>query len=199
LCFFRRACNCLKYSGPRLAICFPPFRPSFTAAGSFFLGKIQRSSFILLTVLCMKNNRAPMRSTSELRSLSVLRAAALIALPAGAAGSIGFMLRAGHRNPSRVLLILFAIWVLSPFVALIFATIVSKDWSVLTRTTLYGVMLVLTVSSLAIYGDVALGPPRAKTAFAFVVLPPASWLLIAITTSIAALISRRRSRRTSDS
>src|SRR6266404_890333 len=146
----------------------------------------------------MKNNRAPMRSTSELRSLSVLRTTALIALPAGAAGSVGFMLRAGHRNPSRVLLILFAIWVLSPFVALVFATIVSKDWSVLTRTTLYAVMLVLTVSSLAIYGDVALGPPRAKTAFAFVVVPPASWLLITTTVSIAALISRRGSRRSND-
>ena len=140
-----------------------------------------------------------MRETSKLRSLSVLRTAALIALPAGAAGSIDFMLRAGHRNPSRVLLILFAIWVLSPFVALVFATIVSKDWSVLTRTTLHGVMLILTVSSLAIYGDVALGPPRAKTAFAFVVVPPVSWLLIAITISIAVLISRRRSARSSDS
>ena len=40
--FSRRACNCLKYSGPRLAISFPPFRPSLTAAGSFFFGKIQR-------------------------------------------------------------------------------------------------------------------------------------------------------------
>jgi len=147
----------------------------------------------------MKNNRAPMQSTNELRSLSVLRTAVLIALPAGAAGSIGFMLRAGHRNPSRVLLILFAIWVISPFVALLFATIVSKDWSVLTRSTLYGVMLVLTVSSLAIYGDVAFGPPRVKTAFAFVVVPPASWLLIAITISTAALISRGRSARSSDS
>ena len=131
-----------------------------------------------------------MRATTNLRSLAVLRTAALIALPAAAAGSVGFMLRAGHRNPSRVLLILFAIWVLSPFVALVFATILSKDWSVLTRTTLYAVILVLTVSSLAIYGDVALGPPRAKTAFAFVVVPPASWLLIAMVVSIAALVSR---------
>jgi len=32
----------LKYSGPRSAISFPPFRPSLTAAGSFFFGKIQR-------------------------------------------------------------------------------------------------------------------------------------------------------------
>ena len=140
-----------------------------------------------------------MCATSNLRSLSVLRTAALIALAAGAGGSIALMLRAGHRNPSRVLLILFAIWVLSPFVALLFAIIVSKDWSVLTRATLYGVILVLTVTSLAIYGDVALGPPRAKTAFVFVVAPPASWLLIAITISTAALISRGRSARSSDS
>jgi hypothetical protein len=31
-----------RYSGPCLAIFFPPFRPSLTAAGSFFFGKIQR-------------------------------------------------------------------------------------------------------------------------------------------------------------
>jgi len=59
-------------------------------------------------------------------------------------------------------------------------------------------MLVLTVSSLAIYGDVAFGPPRTKTAFAFVVFPLASWLMMAITISIAALISRRRSRPSND-
>jgi len=67
------------------------------------------------------------------------------------------------------------------------------------RAMLYGVVLVLTVTSLAIYVDVALGPPRTKTAFVFVVVPPASWLLIAITISIGALNSRRRSARSSDS
>jgi hypothetical protein len=140
-----------------------------------------------------------MQETRNLPSLSVLRTAALIALPAGAVGSVAFMLIAGHRNPSRVLLLLFAIWVLSPFVGLILAIIVSKGWSVLTRATLHGVILVLTLSSLAFYGDVALGPPRTKTAFTFVVVPPASWLLIAIAISIAALISRGRSRPSNDS
>jgi len=71
---------------------------------------------------------------------------------------------------------------------------VSKRWSVLTRATLYTVMLVLTVGSLAIYGDVALGPPRPKAAFVFVVVTPASWLLIGIVLTIAALISGRPSR-----
>jgi hypothetical protein len=127
--------------------------------------------------------------------LGLLHAAALIAVVAGAVGSVGLMLRAGHRNPSRLLLVLFALWVLSPFIALVLVNMGSKRWSVLTQATLHTVMLVLTVGSLAIYGDVALGPPRVKAAFVFVVVPPASWLLIAIVVPIAALISRRPSRR----
>src|ERR1700731_2872365 len=77
--------------------------------------------------------------------LGLLRAVALIAVVAGALGSVGLMLWVGHRNPSRVLLVLFAIWDLSPFIALVLADIVSKRWSVITRATLYGVMLILTL------------------------------------------------------
>jgi hypothetical protein len=135
------------------------------------------------------------REKSEHGFLALLRAAALIAVLAGAVGSIGLILHAGRRNDSRFLLLLFALWVLSPFIVLVLANVLSKRWTVLTRATLYSVTLVLTLSSLAIYGDVALGPPRAKTAFVFVVVPPASWLLIAIVVPIAALISGRPSRR----
>ena len=88
--------------------------------------------------------------------LGLLRAAALIAALAGAVGSVGLMLHAGRRNDSRILLVLFALWVLSPFMALVLANVVSKHWLVLTRATLYSVMLVLTLGSLAIYGDVVL-------------------------------------------
>jgi hypothetical protein len=49
--------------------------------------------------------------------LGLLRAVAIIAVLAGAGGSIGMTLRVGHRNNSRVLLVLFGIWVLSPFIA----------------------------------------------------------------------------------
>src|SRR6266446_8409199 len=74
----------------------------------------------------------------------LLHAVALIAVLAGAGGSVGLMLWVGHRNPSRVLLGLFVIWVLSPFIALLLVNMVSKRWSVITRATLYGVMLILT-------------------------------------------------------
>src|ERR1700687_1070241 len=77
--------------------------------------------------------------------LGLLRAVALIAVVAGALGSVGLMLWVGHRNPSRVLLVLFVIWDLSPFIALVLADIVSKRWPVVTRATLYGVMLILSL------------------------------------------------------
>lgn len=127
--------------------------------------------------------------------LSVLRPAALIVILAGAVGALGLMLYAGRRNPSLLLVILFAIWVLSPFAALLLASKISKGWSVLTRTTLYTLMLVLTIGSLGIYGGVASGHLRAKTGFVFLTVPLASWLLITIVVPIAALISGRQSRR----
>jgi hypothetical protein len=123
-----------------------------------------------------------------------LRAGALIAVAAGAAGSLGLMLRAGQRTP-RFLLVLFFFWVLSPFVALAWADVVSKGWPVLVRATLYCVTFVITVGSLAVYGKLILPPPGSPRAFVFVAVPPASWLLMAIVVAIAALISRRRSRR----
>ena len=127
--------------------------------------------------------------------LRPLRIAALIAVVAGAAGSFGLMLHVGRRNNSHVLLVLFTIWDLSPFIALILADIVSKGWPVLTRTSLYSGMLIITLGSLAIYADVAFGPPRPQPAFMFLVVPLASWVLMAAALPIAAFVSGRRTHR----
>ena len=124
----------------------------------------------------------------------VLRRAALIAGLVGAAGSVGFLLRAGQRT-SRLLLVIMVIWVLAPFVALVLADVVSKRWTFLVRATLYGVMLFVTLGALAVYADDAVRPRQAQAAFVFVVVPLASWLLMAIAIPIAALLSRRLSRR----
>ena len=75
----------------------------------------------------------------------VLHAVALPTMVVGAVASIALMLRAGH--PPLFLRVLFAIWVLSPFAALLVANMVSKRWSVITRATLDTVMLVLTLMS----------------------------------------------------
>ena len=127
-------------------------------------------------------------------SPALLRAVALIAVVAGAVGSVGLILWVGRGNPSRVLLGLFVIWDLSPFIGLLLAEMVSKRWSVITRATLHIVMLVVALSSLALYGDVVLRP-RPQPAFMFLVVPLGSWLLMTIVVPIAALISARRSRR----
>lgn len=55
----------------------------------------------------------------EGRSLGVLRLVALIVSVVGALGSVSLTLWFGRRNPSYILPALFAIWVLSPFVALL--------------------------------------------------------------------------------
>lgn len=135
------------------------------------------------------------RRQSEGRLPDLLRTAALAVVLAGGVGSVGLMLHAGRRNSSRLLLFLFALWVLSPFVAMVWANVVSKPWPVPARRAIYSLMLALTLVSLAIYADVALGPPRAKSAFVFVVIPPASWALLAILIAVPLLVARRRSRR----
>lgn len=128
--------------------------------------------------------------------LGILRGVALVAVIAGAVGSLGLILRAG-RNTPRFLLVLFVIWVLSPFVALAWANIVSKRWPVLIRATLCCVTLVITLGSLTIYGGVILPPAGSPRGFVFVAVPPSSWLLMVIVVSAAALISGRMSRRSS--
>ena len=130
----------------------------------------------------------------EGRWLDRLRIAALVVALVGTVGSVGLFLRASQRTP-RLLLVIMAIWVFSPFVALVWANVVSKRWSALTRTTLYCVMLVITLASLAIYADDALGHRRPQAAFVYVMVPPVSWLLIAVVVPLAAFISGRQSHQ----
>jgi hypothetical protein len=124
-------------------------------------------------------------------TLSLLRTVALVVLVAGAGVSLGLMLHTGRNNKSVLLLLLFAIWVLSPFIALLAANIVSRRWPVLARVTLYILTTILTLGSLVIYSGV-LSPPGTKPAFVFLVVPLVSWIFIAIVIPIAA---RKLSRR----
>jgi hypothetical protein len=134
----------------------------------------------------------PARGRPEGGILDGLRTAAVVAVLAGGVCSIGLMLRSGRRNSSIILLvIIFAIWVLSPFVALAWAGVVSTRWPTRTRTALYIVMLLITLGSLAIYAAMAFRVIEAKTGFIFLVVPGASWLLAAVVVSTAALIARR--------
>lgn len=122
----------------------------------------------------------------------VLRRAAVIVVVAGAAASVALMLHAGRRQQSRILLLAFVIWVLSPFVGALVATSVAKRWAARTRTTLYVAMVAITIGPLLIYEATAFGSIAAKVGFVFLVVPAASWLIMAIAVATAAFISRRR-------
>jgi hypothetical protein len=73
--------------------------------------------------------------------------------------------------------------------------VVSKRWPVLTQAALYGVTLLITLGSLACYGKLIFPPAGSPRGFVFVAVPPASGLMMTLVVTIAALISRRRSRR----
>ena len=122
---------------------------------------------------------------------STLRVAGLVAVGAGAGGSLVFLLHAG-RSPALVLVLIMSAWVLSPFAALAVAGAISTRWSAPTRSALSWVMLALPLGSLVVYGVDFLHPPAVQRAFVFVVVPPVSWLLIAVAITSAARLSSKR-------
>ena len=113
----------------------------------------------------------------------------------GAAGSAALTIGASGRQESRFLIGLFILWVVSPFAALALANWVSKRWSELTRSTLYLTTFGLVLGSVAAYGLGVSGFRIGKPAVIFVITAPISWLIGATALAIAALVSRRRSRR----
>jgi hypothetical protein len=124
----------------------------------------------------------------------MLRSMALISSGIGAAGSAAFMVYAGKRvgSPS-LLIVLFTVWVVSPFALLGLAIVVSKRWTDLTRVTLYRVTPIVSAAALVIYGISALSAQRPKTAV-FVMVAPLSCLFIVIAILTAAFLTRRHPR-----
>jgi len=112
-------------------------------------------------------------------------------LLAGAAGSVLLMMRAGSRQRSVVLILLFTGWVLSPFIALALANVRARNWQPHMRTALYGAVLGVTFISISVYVLSAI-IPGTKAGFIYLVVPAACWLLIALAFATAALVSPKR-------
>jgi len=101
----------------------------------------------------------------------------LIAVLLGAAGSLVLMFNASRNQRSILLIALFTIWVLSPFIGLLVVNRISKRWSTLSRVTFYWLTVVLTVGSLIVYSGI-FNPPGTKAGFIFLVVPFTSWVLV---------------------
>jgi hypothetical protein len=125
------------------------------------------------------------------KRLDVLRGVALVAVVLSAVGSFVLMLHAGEYR-LNLLMLLFAVWDLSPFAALAVAGVASKRWPKITRAALYAVMLCVAGESVMVYGRVVWKRP-AQPAFAFLVVPLASWTLLIIVVLVAHVISTKKS------
>jgi hypothetical protein len=123
--------------------------------------------------------------------LNKLRPAAQVTTLAAGVGSVALVWWVGRGNPSLLLMALFTLWVLSPFVALIIA---DRLWHrlALSRATLLCLMLIVDIASVSAYLDVATRPPRTTPASVFVIIPLVSWGMITIVVSVSAFISHRR-------
>ena len=125
----------------------------------------------------------------------VLRSAALIALVTGATSAVVLTLYAGRQNRSVVLVGLFAVWVLSPFLGLAAAQrLLSKRSSGSMCMALHAITLCIAIGSVAVYGFVALGPPVPQMAFYFLVTPLLSWFAAGATVALAVVVSRGDAR-----
>lgn len=108
----------------------------------------------------------------------------------GALGSVALTAYAARRvGAPLVLQILFAGWVMTPFVLLRAALAWSARRPALITRAVDTIAPVVTFISLGIYAAIAFGPARPKTAV-FVLVPPASWIVVAAALGTAIALSR---------
>ena len=108
-----------------------------------------------------------------------VRIIALIILFAGAISSLVLMFNAGHNQKSILLILLFTGWVLSPFIGLFIADMISKHWLPKTRLAIFWLIIFITLASLIFYSG-ALNVSGTKPAFKFLIVPLISWVLILV-------------------
>ena len=120
-----------------------------------------------------------------------LKTIAPILILIGSIGSLMLMFNAGRNQKSVLLIVMFTTWVLTPFIGLFVAYVISKRWPVSTRVTLYSLILFITLGSLISYSG-ALSLSATKPAFKFLIVPLLSWFLIVTVIPISQKISRKK-------
>ena len=108
-------------------------------------------------------------------SLRVIRR---LVVGVGAGASVGLMWATGRRNPSVLLLAMFAVWVLMPYAAILAIERRLDSTGASARTALTSAALIVMLSSIGVYGF-AFAAPLAKPAAPFLMLPVAQLLVVA--------------------
>jgi hypothetical protein len=126
-------------------------------------------------------------------ALNILRTVAIIIVLIGAAITLCLVMQAGAHNKSVLLLLLFILWDLSPFAALLVANSFYKHHAVVVLVTLYILMLIIAIGAPLFYWHISglSGPSRTGP---FLVVPILSWLLMIIILPLTAAFARRRQK-----
>jgi len=85
----------------------------------------------------------------------------------------------------------FSLWVVAPFATLLLMHVLSNRWSATARSMLYIVALVITVVTVTSYAYSVFGPAHPQQAFAFVLFPPLSVLLMIVAVGTTMIVARR--------
>jgi hypothetical protein len=108
------------------------------------------------------------------------RASASFDLLLGAAISLGLMFWTGRHNSSVLLILLFTVWVASPFVGMTLVYRRVKRWPAVRQRLTYNQIRIISFGSALIYMfQVGLGH-SAKHAGPFLAVPVASWIILAL-------------------
>lgn len=107
------------------------------------------------------------------------RRAALVVVLLSGAVSLGLMLWVGRQNAAVVLILLFTVWVGSPFAALLYLDRTVRRWQRTRQQATYRQMHLIGLGSVAIYAAVVFLMHPAKPAAPFLAVPAATWVLIA--------------------
>ena len=124
--------------------------------------------------------------------LNMLRKVALTIVFAAAIVSVSLMMYNGRHNDSTGMMLLFLLWVVSPFMGLLLINLTSSQWSDQARGIIYYLMLIISIGVLPAYCGL-FSIPGTNSAFVFIFMPLVSWLLISIVVPLAASWSRRLS------
>jgi hypothetical protein len=120
------------------------------------------------------------QSANDRLPANIHRGVALFSVGLGAAVSLGLMLWVGRHNSSAVLVLLFTVWVASPFAGLLLIYRAANRRSPARQRVTWSQMRVISLGSAVIYAaDVFLYHP-AKAAGPFLAVPVASWLLMVV-------------------
>lgn len=111
---------------------------------------------------------------------SYIPALAKAATIASAIVSLGCTFWVGQHNRSVMLAMLFAVWVLSPFLGLLWARRFAYWYQFAAQAMVYGLIFVVSIGSAAFYLAAAFGPRWRHPALPFLAGPLVSWLLIAM-------------------